>query len=408
MTRLPPRLQPLWPVVKVAHRGGARTVGAVSRRTSTGRGVPASATSSARETAALEPGAAVYRVASPARRYKRPAPAGEPAGHWFFETVREHEVPETFVLDLEEGTVLGRHAAVVTRGGRLDHETSHYFGTTSWREHPVFLNPAPSRPERVPGTLLALSARATGDNYYHFLIDALPRLGILEGALPGALDQVDAVLVDHHTRYQRELVSLLGLDRLRMYHPRRGLALTADRLLVPSLPNVSTIVAPQTTAWLREALPPRRTTGLPERLYVTRGTAPHTRRVVRETELRERLVRRGFTVLDPGTLSVQEQIDHFAAARVIVAPHGAALTNLSFCRPGVRLLELFAPGYLNPGYWSIVSNIEGAHYRYLVAPTPRPPRAGSRNLGVMHDIDLDPTDVEDALDSLLADAEKTT
>lgn len=407
MTRLPPRLQPLWPAIKVAHRGGARVVGSVARRTSTRRGVPTSASTCARETAALEPDGATYRVATPAHQLTKPVPSGSPAGHWFFETVREHEVPETFVLDLAEGTVLGRHAAVVTRGGRLDHETSHYFGTKSWREHPVFLNPAPSRPERVPGTLLALSTRATGDNYYHFLVDALPRLGILADALPGALSEVDAVLIDHHTRYQRELVSLLGLDRWRLYHPRRGLALTADRLLVPSLPNVSTIVAPQTTEWLRETLPPR-TTGLPERLYITRGSAPHTRRVVREAELRERLRRRGFTVLDPGSLSVQGQIDHFAAARVIVAPHGAALTNLSFCRPGVRLLELFAPGYLNPGYWSIMSNIDGAHYRYLVAPTPRAARPGSRNLGVMHDIALDPTDVEDALDALLADAEITT
>ena len=226
-----------------------------------------------------------------------------------------------------------------------------------------------------------LAARATGDNYYHFLIDALPRLGILEDALPGTLAGVDAVLVDATTRYQRELADLLGLDRFRQLHPRRGLHLRADRLLVPSLPNTSTVVSPRTTQWLREALPPRTTTGLPERLYVTRGTTPHTRRVVREEELRERLVRRGFTVLDPGRLSVQEQIDHFAAARVVVAPHGAALTNLTFCRPGVRLLELFAPGYLNPGYWSILSNIEDSRYRYLVGAGPRAARRAHRCAG---------------------------
>ncbi len=307
------------------------------------------------------------------------------------------------MLELTEGAVLSRHAAVVTAGGRLDRETSHYFGTSGWREHPVFLNPRPREAEHVEGTLLVLAARATGDNYYHFLIDALPRVGILEQALPGALDRVDAVLVDGGTRYQRELVGLLGLDRHRLLQPRRGLHLRADRLLVPSLPNVSTIVAPQTTAWLRDALPPRTTNGLPERLYVTRGTTPHTRRVVREEELRARLVRRGFTVLDPGRLSVQEQIDHFAAARVVVAPHGAALTNLSFCRPGVRMLELFAPGYLNPGYWSILSNIEQSRYRYLVGPTARPPRPGSRMRGVMHDIDLDPAVVDEAIDDLLAD-----
>ena len=64
--------------------------------------------------------------------------------------------------------------------------------------------------------------------------------------------------------------------------------------------------------------------------------------------------------------SVQEQIDHFAGAEVVVAPHGAALANLVFCRPGVRVLELFAPRYVNPCYWTIADNIAAARYRYLV------------------------------------------
>lgn len=341
-----------------------------------------------------------YHPGDPATRLTRPSPAGDPAGHWFWQSVRDHEVPETFVLDLAGGTVLGRHAAVVTAGGVLDQETSHYFGIEGWREHPVFLNPRPGPVEHVKGTLLVLAARATGDNYYHFLVDALPRLGLLSDALPGVMDGVDAVLVDGATRYQRELLGLLGLDQRRLLHPGRGLHLRADRLLVPSLPNSSTIVSPRTTQWLRENLPPRTTTGLPARLYVTRGTTPHTRRVEQDAELRERLSRRGFAVLDPGALSVQEQIDHFAAARVVVAPHGAALTNLSFCRPGVRLLELFAPGYLNPGYWSILANIEDSRYRYLVGRG-RAVVPGSPMRGVMHDIDVDPAAVETALDTLL-------
>ena len=258
----------------------------------------------------------------------------------------------------------------------------------------------------MPGTVLALASRATGHNYYHFLIDALPRLGIAEQAAPGIVEETGTFLVDQATRYQRELLALLGLEHKRLVAPRRRLALRAERLAVLSLPNSSTVVSPSTTRWLREALPPVRTTGLPELLYVTRGSTPHTRRVVREQELSDRLRRRGFTVIDPGSLSVREQIDHFAAARVVVAPHGAALTNLSFSRPGVRLLELFAPTYLNPGYWSIVANIEDARYRYLVASsssrsaTPEAPQ-----LGVMDDIDVDPADVEDALDELLSDQE---
>jgi hypothetical protein len=398
VTRLPSALQPLWPVAKKVHRAGARGVGAVSRRTSViGRGLPHGATRTSRETAALEPGTTRIHPAGDELTLRRPMPAGRPSDHWYFGTVLEQQVPERFVLDLDDATVLGPHVGVMTQGGLLDYETSHYFGIADWREHPVFLSPKAVAPEPFDGTLLALASRATGANYYHFLMDSLPRLGILEAALPDT--KLDGYLVDNNTRYHRELIALLGLDRLPMLSPRRGLAVRARRLLVPSLPNISMVASPETTTWLREHLPPRQLAGRPERLYVTRGTTRHTRRMEHEEAVFASLSRRGFVRFDPGSVSVQEQIDHFAAARVIVAPHGAALTNLNFCRPGVRVLELFAPGYLNPGYWSITANVAESAYRYLVADTARPPRAGM--LGVMHDIDVSPQDVDDALDDLL-------
>ncbi|NHA01528.1 glycosyltransferase family 61 protein [Nocardioides sp. W3-2-3] len=135
----------------------------------------------------------------------------------------------------------------------------------------------------------------------------------------------------------------MGIDPARIITPGPGFALRADRLLVPSLPNVETLVEPGTTTWLRERFPAGDLSGLPERIYVTRGEVPNTRRVVGEDRLFAALADRGFAKVDPGALSVQQQIDHFAAARVIVSPHGAALTNLSFCRPGVRLLESVRP-----------------------------------------------------------------
>jgi capsular polysaccharide biosynthesis protein len=399
MTRLPPALQPLWPAVKRMHRAGARTVGAVARRApGLTTVVPHDATAHSRDTAAGAPTSARYHVAGPAFTVRRAMPTGTPPDHWYFALFLEHEVPERFVLDLDGGSVVGPHSAIMTREGILDYETSHYFGTRQWREHPVFLNPRPAE-ETFDGTLVVLTSQSTSANYYHFLMDALPRLDILEAGMPNV--RPDAYLVDGAARYHRELVALLGLDRHPMLRPRRGVAVQATRLLVPSLPNRSTVASPETTAWLSKSLPPRATSGLPERLYITRGGTKHTRRVDGEDAVFDRLERRGFTRFDPGSVSVQDQIDHFAAARVIVSPHGAALTNLNFCRPGVRLLELFAPGYVNAGYWSILGNVADSHYRYLVARTPAPPRPGSANIGVMHDIHVTPEEVDDALDELL-------
>jgi capsular polysaccharide biosynthesis protein len=119
-----------------------------------------------------------------------------------------------------------------------------------------------------------------------------------------------------------------------------------------------------------------------------------------EREVLDLLEPLGFVTIDPGRMGVQEQIDHFAAAEVVVAPHGAALTNLNFCSPGVRILELFAPGYLNPGYWTIADNLPDATYRYLVGRG-ADPGPGSAMNGVMHDITVDPRQLARSLDELL-------
>jgi capsular polysaccharide biosynthesis protein len=403
VSRLPPRLQPVWPLVKRGHRFGARVVGAAGRHTvGPRRGLPWTATERSRDTEAAEPDATVVRSVRDSYVVRREHPAGHPSPHRMFTEHREAVVPEQHVLELTDGLLLGRHAAVVTAGGRLDLETSHYFGISGWREHPVFWNPWPRRPEHVDGTVVVLAARATGQNYYHFLMDALPRLRMLEQVHPGLAP--DAWVVDRHARYHRELLELVGLGGAPIIEPRPGLSLRAKRLVVPSLPNISTLISPDTTTWLRERLPPRQVAGRPERLYVTRGSTPNTRRVRDEAAILERLTARGFVPIDPGTLSVQDQIDHFAAARVVVGPHGAALANLSFCRPGVRVLELFAPGYVNGGYWSITTNIPDARYRYLIAAGPRHQRPGRAPSYFMDDIDVTPAEVEAALDALLEDA----
>lgn len=397
MSRLPSRLQPLWPLVKRGHRAGALAIGAVSRHTTAPLrdGVRAGSATS-RATVAAEPATATFHPVSPALALDRPVPPGDPAGLTFLSSRTRAEIPERFVLELAGGQLISRHGAVVTAGGILDSETSHYFGISSWREHPVFWNPWPARPEVVDGTVAVLSARGTGHNFYHFVTDELPRIGLLREAFGGV--RPDAWVLDRHTGYQRQLLGMLGIEPDRVLTPGPGFHLQAKRLLVPSLPNAVMDGPPESQRWLRENLPAKETTGLPERIYVTRGTTPNTRRMVHEDAVRAALEQRGFACVDPGSLSVQEQIDHFAAARVIVAPHGAALTNLAFCRDGVRVLELFAPGYTVHCYWAMTSNVPDSRYRYLVAPTP----VGTGDNELMQDIELQPGPIMDALDQLLA------
>lgn len=403
MSRLPRALQPAWPLVKKAHVSAARNIGRATRASArlraTDRTIPLRGTQTSRETVSLEPDACRLYVGGPGEELARAVPQGTPPDHWVFRRWANYSIPERYVLEMDHGTVIGNYSAHITRSGTLDYETSPYFGTWDWRDHPVYLRARLPQAEHFDGTLLSLAKAGSGDNYYHFLLDLLPRYGVFREAMPGTVP--DAYYLNRRRGYQQQLLGMIGLDGVPSIEPHKHSAVRASTLLVPSIPNLELMAPHWTTTWLRTNLPPKELHGRPRRLYITRGNVRNTRRLTNEPELLEKLAPLGFTVFDPGAHSVQEQIDHFSAAEVIVAPHGAALSNLVFCSPGVRVLELFAPKYVNPCYWAIADNIEGSTYRYVVCgEDPRGP--GKPMQGVLTDIVADIPTVLAELDALLS------
>ena len=99
-------------------------------------------------------------------------------------------------------------------------------------------------------------------------------------------------------------------------------------------------------------------------LYLRRG--PNARRpLVKEDGLEQALRQRGFAVIDAGSLPLNKCIAAFANSRWVVAPHGAALANLVFAKPGTRVLELL-PGALDEfGHYGLMAVALGLHHSHI-------------------------------------------
>jgi capsular polysaccharide biosynthesis protein len=102
-----------------------------------------------------------------------------------------------------------------------------------------------------------------------------------------------------------------------------------------------------------------------KRIYLTRAEANY-RRVLNEPEVVEWLQKAGFLSVTLSELSVREQAALLSEAAVVVAPHGAGLTNLVFCQPGTKVLEIFPKNYSQPYYWALAGQCQLTH-QYLTS-----------------------------------------
>jgi capsular polysaccharide biosynthesis protein len=79
----------------------------------------------------------------------------------------------------------------------------------------------------------------------------------------------------------------------------------------------------------------------------------------------------GVEVLEDVPASVSEQIQLFREASLVVSAHGSALTNLVWCAPGTRVIELLSRSYAQM-HIAYLSHIVGLDYRCLIDDSSRP------------------------------------
>jgi len=194
--------------------------------------------------------------------------------------------------------------------------------------------------------------------FYHWLTDAMPRLALLE-KFPA---DTRIIVRTPYGPSQNESLAMLGLlDRVR--------ETTENHLLVEdfcfsSPTSMTGCVNPYAVGWLREQfLKHAATAATPPKFFITRKSK--TRGIRNLSEIVDFFLSSGWAVLDMEELTFSEQIAFFRNAEMIVGEHGAAFTNLLWCRPECRIVELFPHNYLN-GCYEAISICLGLDHRFHV------------------------------------------
>ena len=190
----------------------------------------------------------------------------------------------------------------------------------------------------TPNVVFSANGYAT-NNYFHFMVDSLAQLH-WRNSVP-ALESAKTILTGFAPEAEATLPFMAGAMTAanvdaRTLQPYDGTLLFCRKIVFP---RRTTGATPAKAAWLRARFGVTDRSRGQARLYIARGHSPR-RRIVNEAAVIKLLEANGFHSVDPGALSVVEQVELFANAGLVVGAHGAALTNAIFMGEGAGLIEL--------------------------------------------------------------------
>ncbi|NES69810.1 MAG: DUF563 domain-containing protein, partial [Okeania sp. SIO2D1] len=233
----------------------------------------------------------------------------------------------------------------------------------------ILSDPKLSSVHYINGTVAFLSVKWLEQNYFQWFFNLVYRIDLLRRSnLIPVIDKFVFSMVNK--KFHKQTLEALDIPLEKVIESKKYPHIKAKELVVPSFTSKQGGL--RVTKWGCEFLksiflkPETRykLSGKPERIYISRSLASW-RRVINEKEVVNLLEKYGFISVTLESMSVEEQALCLGAAKFIITPHGAGLTNLVFCTPGTKVIEIFSPKYITPIYREISNVCDLLHY-YLI------------------------------------------
>ncbi|MBL7918136.1 MAG: glycosyltransferase family 61 protein [Bacteroidia bacterium] len=203
----------------------------------------------------------------------------------------------------------------------------------------------------------------SANNYYHWLIDALPRLLMILKEFNNS--NYTLVLPKKASRFVNDTLRLYNVTNISFIE--NDTYLSNANILMPDYAAGSGHIHPTFVNEVRRKLMESVAgTGKHERIYVSRSKQK-ARRIVNEAEVIEILKQHNFQILYFENLSFEEQVLLVKNARYYVSSHGANMTNLMFMKDEAGVLELIREDSPNFCYWALSDVCKMNYYYQLCA-----------------------------------------
>lgn len=278
------------------------------------------------------------------------------------------KIPSAYVFEMQNVELIGSYAIGFQQDGVIGETTlPPFYPPNTGITLPTLIAKKLPFPQLIETPIAHGLLNVWSHNYYHWLIDCLTRLeGVqfyeyVTGCRPKLL------LPSSPKAWQLQSLQLLGYNDEDYLYWKQQRA-QAKKLIVSSHRYDSINTAPPAACtWLRNSILSRlHNFASPKqigssRILISRRKAAG-RKILNEDQVISVLAPLGFTAYTLEDMSFLEQVYLFQQAEVVIAPHGAGLTNIIFSQQ-LKVLELFGDP-ITPVFCSLAKAL-GFEYGFL-------------------------------------------
>ena len=230
----------------------------------------------------------------------------------------------------------------------------------------------PKIKRKFSGNMLCLTQGASGhSNYSHWLLDILPKIKIASEKID--IQEIDFFYFAKLNSFQKQTLKLLNLDYKKFIDANINRHVQASKIFSVSHPNFfyGTIVdahsnlPPWIVFYLRKAFLKKNDykKKIYRSIYIDRSDSKEKHcKLINNDEIIKYLKKKNFKVLQLSKLNFIDQIRIFNNCKQIIAPHGAGLTNLIFCKKNTKVLEIFPKNHNQTRVYKKISKINKLNY----------------------------------------------
>ena len=213
----------------------------------------------------------------------------------------------------------------------------------------------PKFKKKIDASIFSTIQGKSGENYFHWLYDIIPKFGILEENK--LLDKIDYYYVPQKNNFVIETLNLFNIKKDKLINSNLQKHIEVKKIyafkhlwlkegkIQDQFQNIPNWII----EYLRDKFLNYKTKKInEEKIFIDRSDSIYNHcKIQNNKEIINYLENQNFKIYRLSDFNFLDQINIFNSAKIVIGAHGAGFANVSFCEKGTDVIEIFPENHKN-------------------------------------------------------------